>query len=72
MNKTRHFLCIILSIKKSLQHQIHFKGNIFGNKCCQCNEGSLYLQQYSHDKSGLFVQHVTGLLDNLDKGQTVH
>ena len=26
----------------SLQQQIHFNGNIFGNKCCRCNEGSLY------------------------------
>ena len=32
-----------LSIKDSLQQQIHFNGNIFGNKCCRCNEGSLYL-----------------------------
>ena len=37
------FLHIILSIKDSLQQQIHFNGNIFGNKCCRCNEGSLYL-----------------------------
>ena len=40
-NKTRYFLHIILSIKESLQWQIHFNGNIFGNKCCRCNEGSL-------------------------------
>ena len=42
-NKTRSFLHIILSIKDSLQQQIHFNGNIFGNKCCRCNEGSLYM-----------------------------
>ena len=30
-------------IKYSLQQQIHFNGNVFGNKCCPCNEGSLYL-----------------------------
>ena len=36
------FLHIILSIKDSLQQQIHFNGNIFGNKCCRCNEDSLY------------------------------
>ena len=41
-NKTRPFLHIILSIKVSLQKQIHNSGNIFGNKCCRCNEGSLY------------------------------
>ena len=39
----RSFLHIILSIKDSLQQQIHFNGNIFGNKCCRCNKGSLYL-----------------------------
>ena len=42
-NKTSSFLHIILSIKDSLQHQIHVNGNLFGNKCCRCNEGSLYL-----------------------------
>ena len=36
-------LHIILSIKDSLQQQIHFNGNIFANKCCHYNEGSLYL-----------------------------
>ena len=34
---------IIVSIKDSLEQQIQFNGNIFGNKCCHCNEGSLYL-----------------------------
>ena len=33
---------MILSITDSLQQQIHFNGNIFGNKYCRCNEGSLY------------------------------
>ena len=42
MNKTRPFLHIILSIKDSLQQQIHYNGNIFGRKCSLCNEGSLY------------------------------
>ena len=42
MNKTRSFLHIV-SIKDSLQQQIHFNGNIFGNKCCRCNDGSLYI-----------------------------
>ena len=36
-------LHIILSIKDSLQQQIHYNGKIFGNKCCHCNEGSLYI-----------------------------
>ena len=26
----------------SVQQQIHFTGNVFGNKRCRCNEGSLY------------------------------
>ena len=37
---------IILSIKDSLQQQIHYNGNIFGKKCCRCNEGSLYSNEY--------------------------
>ena len=41
--RIRSFLHIILSIKDSLQQQIHYNGNIFGNKCCRCNEGSLYM-----------------------------
>ena len=28
--------------KDSLQEQIHFNGNIFGNKCCHFIEGLLY------------------------------
>ena len=44
MNKTRSFLHIILSIKDSLQQQIHFNGNIFEIKCSRCNEGSLYFR----------------------------
>ena len=40
--KTRSFLQIILLVKDSLQQQIHFNGNIFGYKCCRCNDGSLY------------------------------
>ena len=37
------FLYIILCIKDSLQQQIYYNGNIFRNKCCRCNEGSLYM-----------------------------
>ena len=29
-------------MKYSLQQQVHFNGNIFGNKCCHCKKGSLY------------------------------
>ena len=28
-------------VKDSLQQQIRFNGNIFGNKCCHCIEGLL-------------------------------
>ena len=41
-----HLLHIILLIKNSLQQQIYFNGNIFGNKCCRGNEGSMYILQY--------------------------
>ena len=40
--KQESFLHTILSINDSLQQQIHYNGNIFGNNCCRCNEGSLY------------------------------
>ena len=30
-------------ITYSVQEQIHFNCNVFGNKCCRCNEGSLYI-----------------------------
>ena len=36
-NKTRSFLHIILSNKDSLEQQIHYNGNIFGNKRVHCN-----------------------------------
>ena len=36
------FLHIILSIKDSVQQQIHFNGNVFENKCCRSSQGSLY------------------------------
>ena len=35
------FLHIILSIKYSVQQQIRFNGNVFGNRCGRSNEGSL-------------------------------
>ena len=41
-NKT-FFLHINLLIKYSVQQQIHFNGNVFTNKCCRCNKGSLYV-----------------------------
>ena len=40
---TRPFLHISLLIKYSVQQQIHFNGNIFGNICRSCNEDSLYM-----------------------------
>ena len=33
--------------KVSLQQQIHFNGNLFGNNYCRCNEGSLYFIVWS-------------------------
>ena len=30
------------SVKNSLQQQMHFKASIFGNKCCHCNEDSVF------------------------------
>ena len=39
------FLHIILSIKDSLQQQIHYNRNILVKKCCRCNEGSLYQKE---------------------------
>ena len=40
--RTKQSASNILSIKDFLQQQIHYNGNIFGNKCCCCNKGSLY------------------------------
>ena len=34
-------------IKDTLQQQIHNNGNIFGNKCYRCNEGSLYMAGFT-------------------------
>ena len=41
------YLHLILSIMDSVQQQIHFNGNFFGNKCCCCNEDSLYLKYWN-------------------------
>ena len=41
-NKARAFLLINLLIKYSVQKQIHFNGNVFGNKCSRFNKGLLY------------------------------
>ena len=41
-NKTIPVLHINLLIKYSVQQQIYFNVTVFGNKCCRCNEGSLY------------------------------
>ena len=29
------------AFKYSVQQQVHFNGNVFVNKCCRCNKGSL-------------------------------
>ena len=55
--ETRPFLHIILLIKIFLLQQIRFKGNIFRNKCCRCNEGQMHmfiLQRVCHSVSVLF------------------
>ena len=50
-----------LSYKDSLQQQIHFNGNIFGNKCCRCDEGSLYLSFWAENLIGTYLgSHQTG------------
>ena len=46
---------MILSIKDSLQQQIHYNGNIFGNIFCRCNEGSLYIKGWAQDYSNLNI-----------------
>ena len=43
--KTRPLLHIDMLIKNSVQQQIHFNENVFGNKRYRCNEGSLYYLQ---------------------------
>ena len=41
-NKTKSFFHAIFFITESLQQQNIFIGNLFGNKCCDCYEGTLY------------------------------
>ena len=41
-NKIRPILHISQLISYSVQQQNHFNGNVLRNKCCRCNEGSLY------------------------------
>ena len=43
--KTRPLLHIDMLIKNSVQQQIRFNENVFGNKCYRYNEGSLYYLQ---------------------------
>ena len=33
-----------------IQQQINFSGNAFWNKCCRCNEGSLYNVKYMDEQ----------------------
>ena len=63
---------LLLSIKDSLQQEIHVNGNIFGNKCCRCNEGSLYIYKQGtslSDCAGAQADlglHVRGRLCHID------
>ena len=50
-NKKGRYSHIILTINDSLQQQIRFNGSIFGNKCCRCNEGSLYSDRWGFANS---------------------
>ena len=42
MKTRRPFSHINLLIKYSVQQHIHFNGNVFGNKCCPCDESLMY------------------------------
>ena len=55
----------VLLVKDSLLQQFHFNGNIYGNKCCHCNWGSLYvlgakITNINSHKS--YIHHVNVLL----------
>ena len=56
MKKKKSFLHIALLIKDSLQQQIQFNGNIFGNKCCRCNEGSLLITDKAYKGAKMRTQ----------------
>ena len=45
---------INLLIKYSVQQLIDLNGNVIGNKCCHCNEGSLYSIEVPIPEKGLF------------------
>ena len=55
------FLQIILSIKYYLQQQIHFNGNIFGNKWCSCKRCFTVFH----------LNFLLGFADNLNKRQNI-
>ena len=40
---TSENICFGYFIESYLWQQIYFNGNVFGNKCCRCNEVSLFL-----------------------------
>ena len=62
--RTKQYLSnIILSIKDSLQQQIHYNGNIFGNKFCRRNKGSLYM--YADSKGLDQSEHPYSLIQGL-------
>ena len=62
----------ITLIKNSLQQQIYFDNNIFGNKWYRCNEGSLYysngsLRSVLRQEDVLRLQCHTRRLWNINK-----
>ena len=63
-----YFLYIILSIKDSVQQQIHFNGNVFGKKYCRSNVGSLYvnipIEVNPFFKTQLYKIHLTVMWHN--------
>ena len=65
--KTRPFLHINLLILYSVQQQIHFNGNVFGNKWCRYNEDSLY--------KDIFIKNCDGRRNtvmDIDEGSTMY
>ena len=53
-NKIRPILHISQLISYSVQQQNHFNGNVLRNKCCRCNEGSLYTSYHYTTYLNLF------------------
>ena len=51
----------------SVQQQSHFNGNIFGNKCCRCNESSLYSLEAPFEALLMITHNITFSLRNKKK-----